>query len=103
MHSKLIINICVAIYININDLVRVDYTEGDRNSFTVFVSNELKVSRINSNTNNNLKELNKCTYEIKYNTDLVINGLGFIKIMNKGKVDIYLDKDVEVYLRRSLI
>lgn len=89
--------------ININDLVRVDYTEGDRNSFTVFVSNELKVSRINSNTNNNLKELNKCTYEIKYNTDLVINGLGFIKIMNKGKVDIYLDKDVEVYLRRSLI
>ncbi len=87
----------------INDLVRVDYLEGDRNSFTVFVSNELKVSRINSHTNNNLKELNKCTYDIKYNTDLVVNGLGFIKIMNKGKVDIYLDKDVEVYLRRSLI
>ncbi len=89
--------------ININDLVRVDYIEGERNSFTVFVSNELKVSRINSNINKNLKELNKCTYEVKYNTDLVVNGLGFIKIMNKGKIDIYLDKDVEVYMRKSLI
>lgn len=89
--------------ININDLVRIDYLEGDRNSFTVFVSNELKVSRINSKTNNNLKELDKSTYDIKYDTDIVINGLGFVKIMNKGKVNVYLDKDVEVYLRKSLI
>ncbi len=89
--------------ININDLVRIDYLEGDRNSFTVFVSNELKVSRINSKTNNNLKELDKSTYDIKYDTDIVVNGLGFVKIMNKGKVNVYLDKDVEVYLRKSLI
>ena len=89
--------------ININDLVRIDYLEGDRNSFTVFVSNELKVSRINSKTNNNLKELDKSTYDVKYDTDIVVNGLGFVKIMNKGKVNVYLDKDVEVYLRKSLI
>ena len=87
----------------INDLVRVDYVEGERNSFTVFVSNELKVSRINSNTNNNLKELDKSTYDVKYNTDIVINGLGFIKVANKGQVNVYLDKDVEIYLRKSLI
>ena len=89
--------------ININDLVRVDYIEGDRNSFTVFVSNELKVSRINSKTNDILKDLDKSSYEVKYDTDIVVNGLGFIKIMNKGKVNVYVDKDVEVYLRKSLI
>ncbi len=87
----------------INDLVRIDYVEGERNSFTVFVSNELKVSRINSNVNKKLKDLNKCSYDVKYNTDIVVNGLGFIKVMNKGKVDVYLDKDVEIYLRKSLI
>ena len=87
----------------INDLVRIDYVEGERNSFTVFVSNELKVSRINSNTNNHLIELNKSTYDVKYNTDIVINGLGFVKIANKGQVNVYLDKDVEIYLRKSLI
>ena len=87
----------------INDLVRIDYVEGEKNSFTVFVSNELKVSRINSNTNNHLIELNKSTYDVKYNTDIVINGLGFVKIANKGQVNVYLDKDVEIYLRKSLI
>jgi ribosome biogenesis GTPase A len=87
----------------INDLVRIDYVEGERNSFTVFVSNELKVSRINSNTNNHLIELNKSTYDVKYNTDIVINGLGFVKVANKGQVNVYLDKDVEIYLRKSLI
>ena len=86
----------------IEDLVRIDYLEGERNSFTVFVSNELKVSRISSN-NNKLKDLNKSTYDIKYNNDIVVNGLGFIKVMSKGKIDIYIDKEVEVFFRKSLI
>jgi len=86
----------------IENLVRIDYLEGDKNSFTVFVSNELKVSRISS-SNNKLRDLNKNIYEIKYNTDIVINGLGFIKVVGKGKIAIYIDKDVEVFFRKSLI
>jgi ribosome biogenesis GTPase A len=86
----------------IEDLVRIDYIEGERNSFTVFVSNELKVSRVSS-SNDRLKELSKSTYEVKYDNDIVINGLGFIKVVNKGKVDIYINKDTEVFFRRSLI
>ena len=84
------------------DLVRIDYVEGEKNSFTVFVSNELKVARISSN-NDKLKELNKSTYEVKYSNDIVINGLGFIKVISKGKIDIYINKDVEVFFRKSLI
>ena len=47
--------------------------------------------------------MNKTSYDVKYNNDLVINGLGFIKIVNKGKIDVYVDKNVSVYFRKSLI
>jgi len=88
----------------IEDLVRIDYVEGERNSFTLFVSNDLKVRRLlNLFNNNDLKDKNKITYDIKYDEDLVINGLGFVKIVSKGVVDVYIDKEVETFTRKSLI
>ena len=88
----------------IEDIIRIDYVEGERNSFTLYISNDLKVKRLlNLFNNEDLKDMNKFTYEMKYDEDLVISGLGFIKIVNKGVVDIYIDKDVDVFTRRSLI
>ena len=88
----------------IEDLIRIDYVEGDKNSFTLFVSNDLKVKRLlNIFHNESLKDKNKITYNVKYDEDLVISGLGFVKIVNKGVIDIYIDKDVDTFMRRSLI
>ena len=88
----------------IEDLVRIDYVEGDRNSFTVFVSNDLKVRRLlNLFNNSELKDKNKITYQMKYDEDLAISGLGFIKIVDKGTIDVYIDKDVDTFTRKSLI
>ncbi len=88
----------------IEDLVRIDYVSGEKNSFTLFVSNDLKVKRLlNLFNNDELKNQNKITYEMKYDEDLVINGLGFVKIVNKGTIDVYINKDVETFTRRSLI
>ena len=88
----------------IEDLVRIDYIEGEKNSFTVFVSNDLKVKRLlNILNNDELKDKNKITYNMKYDEDLVINGLGFIKIVNKGVIDVYIDKEIDSFTRRSLI
>ena len=88
----------------IEDLVRIDYVEGERNSFTLFISNDLKVRRLlNLFNNDELKDKNKLTYEMKYDEDLVINGLSFIKIVNKGVVDVYINKDVKAFTRKSLI
>lgn len=88
----------------IGDLVRIDYVEGEKNSFTVFVSNDLSVKRLlNSSNHDDLKELNKITYQMKYDEDLAITGLGFIKIVDKCVIDVYIDKDVETYTRKSLI
>lgn len=88
----------------IENLIRIDYVEGERNSFTLFVSNDLKVRRLlNLLNNNELKDKNKITYDVKYDEDLVINGLGFVKIVSKGLIDVYIDKDVETFMRKSLI
>lgn len=88
----------------IEDMIRIDYVEGEKNSFTLFVSNDLKVRRLlNLFNNQDLKDKNKVTYEMKYDEDLVISGLGFVKIVNKGLIDVYIDKDVDTFTRRSLI
>lgn len=88
----------------IEDMIRIDYVEGERNSFTLFISNDLKVKRLlNLSHNDDLKDKNKITYQMKYNEDLVISGLGFVKIVNKGVIDLYIDKEVDSFTRRSLI
>ena len=88
----------------IEDLIRIDYVEGDRNSFTLYVSNDVKVKRLlNSSNSDELKVLNKSTYDIKYGEDLVIEGLGFIKIVDKCVIDLYIDKRVNTFTRKSLI
>ena len=66
------------------------------------MTDDLKIRRI-SNKHDDLKDLQKRTYDIVYNEDLCINGLGFIKMVNKGVVDIYLDSKVSTYKRSNLI
>ena len=88
----------------IEDLVRIDYVEGEKNSFTLFISNDLKVRRLlNLFNNDELKDKNKITYNLKYDEDLVVSGLGFVKIVEKGTINIYIDKDVDTFVRKSLI
>ena len=50
-----------------------------------------------------MKDLSKTTYEMKYREDLVINGLGWVKIVEKGTVDIYIDKNIETFTRKNFI
>lgn len=87
----------------IEDIVRIDYVEGEKNSFTLFISNDLKVKRFINPRHQELKDLNKTSYDIKYDNDLVIDGLGFVKIVNKGKIDVYIDKNIKTFIRNSLI
>ncbi len=86
----------------IGDFLRLDYLDGDRNSFTLYIPNSIKVKKV-STRNNTLKELAYTEYETKFHEDLVIYGLGFIKIVLNAKIGIYLDKDVKTFLRNNLI
>ena len=85
------------------NFLRIDYIEGDRNSFTVFVPNEINVKRINGKRHGYLEDLSRKELSLKYHEDIVINGLGFVKTILEGKVYIYVDKDVSVFTRKSII
>lgn len=85
------------------DFLRIDYIEGDRNSFTVFVPNEVNVKRINGKRHNTLQDLSRKELDLKYHEDIVISGLGFVKTVLEGRVYIYVDKDVSVFTRKSII
>lgn len=87
----------------IGNLVRIDYVEGGKNSFTVFMSNDLKVQRFNMTRQQGLKDLYASELDVLYHEDVVISGLGFIKIVEKAKVLVYADKNVDIYTRKSLI
>lgn len=87
----------------IDNIARIDYIEGERNSFTLYIPNGLKVKRMNANKQTRLKDLNRNTLNLKYKEDVVINGLGWIKIVDKGIVEVYVDKNVECYTRRNFI
>jgi len=87
----------------IDSICRIDYVEGDRNSFTLYIPNGLKVKKMNANRQTVMKDLSKTTYEIKYREDLVINGLGWVKIVEKCTVDVYIDKNIETFTRRNFI
>ncbi len=87
----------------IDSICRVDYQEGDKNSFTLYIPNGLKVKKMNASKQKALLDLSKTTYEMKYREDLVINGLGWIKVVEKGTIDIYIDKNIETFTRKNFI
>lgn len=87
----------------VEDFLRVDLEEGERNSFTFFMSNNLNIKRINGKRHDTLKDLGVRTIDLGYHEDIVITGLGFIKTIMAAKVTIYIDKDIEVFKRKSLI
>ena len=86
----------------IGDFLRIDYIEGDKNSFTLYIPNGIKIKKINSR-HSYLKDLAYKEYELSFHNDLVIYGLGFIKRVINGRIGIYLNKDVKTFLRKNMI
>ena len=87
----------------IDDIARVDYLEGEKNSFTIYIANEVEIERINLETNDKLRRLKEHYFDVDGNEDIVINGLCWIKIVNKAKVRIYTMDKIDVYKRSKLI
>ena len=87
----------------IDELVRIEYVKGTKNSFTFYLSNDIIVDRINTMTNNRGKDLHLTTLEVDGGKDVVVNGLCFIKITKKALLNIYTLDNVGIYIRDSLI
>ena len=86
----------------IGDIVRLDYLDGECKSFTFYIPNEIKIRRCRFHSDT-LKNYAVKLIEMKYGEDLVISGLGFIKTVASCKINLYLDKDVEIFTRKNLI
>ena len=87
----------------IDKLLRIEYVKGEKNSFTFYISNDIIVDRINTMTNDRGKELIAKEIEIKEESDVVVNGLCFIKITKPAHLKLYVKDGVGVYVRKSLI
>ena len=87
----------------IEDYARIDYLSSTNNSFTLYLSNDIKINRINLNTNNNLRNLKLNSFNLDKRKDIVINGLLFCKITNNAKLNVYTKNSVKVFERNNLI
>lgn len=74
--------------------------ETENTNITLFVSNNLSVKRIYKEINSSLS---KHIINANKEEDIVIQGLGFIKVSKASKFIIYTIDNVNVYKRKSLI
>ncbi len=84
----------------IDNLVRIDVK--DNNSLTFYVSNKLNIDRVFKESDK-LTNLKKHTLNVNDDSDIVISGLGFIKVVSRCEITIYTLENVDVYVRDSLI
>ena len=84
----------------LDNILRIDVNEGTNLIF--YVSNNLKIERVYED-NDRLSNLKKQSIDIDGGYDLVIKGLGFIKVTNKTNIVLYLDENVKYMIRQSII
>lgn len=83
----------------IDDFARLQFEES--NDVTMYISNKLDVKRVYKKIESN--GMKKHVLEVPANNDIVIKGLGFIKVIKAAKVVVYTVENVMVYTRKSLI
>lgn len=84
----------------VDDIVRLDVKP--ENNITIYMSNNLNIERY-YNDIFKLKDLKKQELLVDSDSDIVIQGLGFIHITNKSNVILYIDERIKVFVRNNLI
>lgn len=84
----------------IEDLVRINCEMS--NNLTLYFSNKLDITR-EFNDSDKLHNLERHELIVFENQDIVISGLGFIKVTDNGRIIIYTVPNVDVFTRPSLI
>ncbi|MDD2181285.1 MAG: 50S ribosome-binding GTPase [Bacilli bacterium] len=83
----------------IEDLAKLYFF--DKNDITMYISSKLEVKRVYKE--DDADSLIKRVIKVPAYHDLVIKGLGFIKIIKETTINIYLIDNVDIYIRESLI
>lgn len=79
----------------VDDLLRIDNIGKEKANLIFYMNNNMKFTKVKITTKDDLKSLPKKNITTDGKTDIVINGLGFIKITTKSNLVIYtLDEDI---------
>jgi ribosome biogenesis GTPase YqeH len=85
----------------IDNIMRIDYIKGNKNSFIVYMSNSLNIKKVLTSSLN-INNLSKKELTVN-NEDIVISGLGWIKIIEEAKVNIFILDNVKIFKRKPFI
>lgn len=85
----------------INDILRIDNL-GKCNSFSFYMSDKLRYEKVKLK-NEKLKILPSISIETNECTDVLVNGLGFIRITKPGEFKIYALDEKMISIRKSMI
>ena len=86
----------------VNDILRIENTSSKSNSFSFYMSDKLRYEKV-KNKNDKLRILQNLEYEIIEPTDILVNGVGFIRITKEGTIRIYSLDNKLINKRKSMI
>ena len=79
----------------VSDLLRIDNIGKEKANLIFYMNNNMNFIKVKITTKDDLKSLPKKNIKTDGNTDIVINGLGFIKVTTKSTLVVYtLDEDI---------
>ena len=86
----------------INDILRIENVGNKFNSFSFYMSDNLRYEKVKSK-NEKLTILPNKIIEVTEPTDILINGLGFVRITKLGIIKIYALDNKLISYRKSMI
>ena len=86
----------------VNDILRIENIGTKMNSFSFYMNDKLRYEKIKSK-NDKLKILQNSNRTIEEPTDILINGLGFVRITKPGDIRVYALDNKLVSYRKSMI
>lgn len=86
----------------VNDILRIENVGNKSNSFSFYMNDRLRYEKVKSK-NDKLTILPSISYEITEPTDILINGLGFIRVTKAGNVKINVLDLKLISKRKSMI
>lgn len=86
----------------VNDILRIENISDKLNSFSFYMSDKLRYEKVKIK-NDKLKILPNVCIDIQQPTDILINGLGFIRVTKVGNVKVYALDSKLISIRKSMI
>ena len=86
-------------YINIEDIIEIEVINND---ITLYFPNSFDIERI-YRENKMFGELKIVNYNIVSKSDIVLSGLGFLKVNKPGEIKLKIKEDIYCFVRDNLI